>query len=446
MPEPIISISGLRGIVGSELTPWTAVRYAAAFCSQCRPGPIVLSRDGRTSGAMFADAIAAAVLGCGRECLDLGIAATPTVGVEVRRLQAAGGIQVSASHNPPEYNGMKLFGPDGRVIPGDLGQRVLEAYRSSTLPWSDTEHIGNRTPIIDPHAEHLDLVLATVDRDAIRKSHFQVLVDSNHGAGSLLAVRLLHALGCGVTLMGETPDGRFEHPPEPIAENLSLVGGRVVEERLHIGFCQDPDADRLAIIDESGNYIGEEFTSVLCMMRALMLRRGPLVTNCASSNMTSFLAAKHGVSFFRSKVGEANVVDAMLKHHALYGGEGSGGPIDPRVGLIRDSFVGMAQVLDLMASTGKSISELVQTLPSMVMIKDKMSISKEKLLQSIEVLRSGLNAESISTEDGIRLDWPDAWLLLRGSNTEPIVRLIAEAPTQTLARDLIDRAKSLMDA
>jgi phosphomannomutase len=441
MPEPIISISGLRGVIGSELTPEIAVRYAAAFCSQANPGPIALSRDGRTTGPMLVDAIAATILGCGRECLDLGVCATPTAGVAIRHLKAAGGIQVSASHNPPEYNGMKLFGSDGRVVPGDIGTRVLEAYRNHVRPWAPTESIRSRTAVTDPHAPHLERILATVDVAAIRKRHFQVLVDSNHGAGAILARRLLEKLGCGVTILGETADGHFEHPPEPISENLAHVGSAVTENALDVGFCQDPDADRLAILDERGRYIGEEYTSVLCMMRALMLGRGPLVTNCASSNMTAYLAAKHQVPFFRSKVGEANVVDVMLAHGALYGGEGSGGPIDPRVGLIRDSFVGMAQVLDLMAATGKSISELVETLPSMAMIKDKMTLSKEQLLASIDALKTHLQADSISTEDGVRLDWPDAWLLLRGSNTEPIVRLIAEAPTHALAQDLIARAK-----
>jgi phosphomannomutase len=394
---------------------------------------------------MLADAIASAIVGCGRDCLDVGVAATPTVGVAIRHLGAAGGVQVSASHNPPEYNGMKLFGSDGRVIPGEIGSRVLNAYRAAICPWVTTERVRCRIPIADPHQAHLDAVLATVDSAAIGKRHFQVLVDSNHGAGAILAKRLLDRLGCGVTLLGETPDGLFEHPPEPIAENLQHVGATVTEQRLDVGFCQDPDADRLAILDERGRYIGEEYTSVLCMMRTMMQRRGPLVTNCASSNMTAYLAALHQVPFFQSKVGEANVVDAMLAHGAIYGGEGSGGPIDPRVGLIRDSFVGMAQVLDLMAATGKTISELVDTLPSMVMIKDKMTLSKDRLLESIERLTLRMQADSVSTLDGVRLDWPDAWLLLRGSNTEPIVRLIAEAPTPELARSLIERAKAIVD-
>ncbi|MEQ1825675.1 MAG: phosphoglucosamine mutase [Pirellula sp.] len=444
MPDPIISISGLRGIVGSELTPIVASNYAAAFCCQSPYGSIAMARDGRMSGPMLADAIAATIVAHGRICLDLGVAATPTVGAYVRHSKAAGAIQISASHNPPPYNGMKLIGPDGRVLPGEPGTRVLEAYQRRSTDWRASDALGSRTLVADPHACHLDLVLATVDADAIRKRGFRVLLDCNHVAGSVLGVRLLEALGCDLEVLGGVSDGRFSHPPEPISENLTGVSPRVCKEGFDVGFCQDPDADRLAIIDEQGRFIGEEYTAVLCKMRALMIRKGPLVTNCASSNMTKLLADRFDVPFFRSKVGEANVVETMLLHGALYGGEGSGGPIDPRVGLIRDSFVGIAQLLDLMAAANATVSSLVDQLPKLFMIKDKMSLSKEKLNASISILESELQADSISELDGIRLDWDGAWLLLRGSNTEPIVRLIAESGSEEHSRALIERAKTLI--
>jgi len=446
MPEPIISISGLRGIVGSELTPVIASHFAAAFCTESPKGPIAIARDGRASGGMLADAIAATVVGHGRNCLDLGVASTPTVGAFVRKVKAAGAIQISASHNPIAYNGMKLFSPEGRVLPSEPGNRVLNAYRSNRSNWTWVESLGNRESVENSHAYHLELVLATVDVEAIRKCRYRVLLDSNHGAGSVLGKQLLSELGCDTLVFGETPDGHFAHPPEPLAENLVTVSPEVASGGYCVGFCQDPDADRLAIIDENGHVIGEEYTSVLCMKRAMMLTKGPLVTNCASSSMTRWLAAQNGVSFFQSKVGEANVVDTMLANNAIYGGEGSGGPIDPRVGLIRDSFVGIAQVLDLMTATRKSVSQLVGELPRFSMIKDKMVLSKERLNASITKLSDQLQAESLSTQDGIRLDWADSWLLLRGSNTEPIVRLIAESPSDARSRALIDRAKELIES
>jgi len=444
MPEPIISISGLRGIVGSELTPAVASNFVAAFCTQAPAGPMAVARDGRSSGPMFFDAIAAAIVGHGRICLDLGVASTPTVGAFVRESKSAGAIQISASHNPPAYNGMKLFSPEGRILPSQPGTRVLQAYRQNQSDWQATESLKARVRVEDPHDGHLKLILATVDVGSIRRCNFRVLLDSNHGAGSVLGRRLLEALGCEFLILGETPDGDFSHPPEPLAENLITVSPLVEQKGFQIGFCQDPDADRLAIIDEIGHFIGEEYTSVLCMKRALMLRSGPLVTNCASSNMTKWLAEKHGVPFEQSKVGEANVVDVMQLHDALYGGEGSGGPIDPRVGFIRDSFVGMAQVLDLMAARQIKLSELVSELPRWAMIKDKMILTKDQLAESIDKLASELKAESVSNADGIRLDWDDSWLLLRGSNTEPIVRLIAETTSEDHSKALIARAKHII--
>jgi phosphomannomutase len=446
MPEPIISISGLRGIVGTELTPLIAAKFASAFCTQAPAGPIAIARDGRQSGPMLAGSIAAAICGHGRDCLDLDVASTPTLGAYVRFAKAAGAIQISASHNPPAYNGMKLFSPEGRVLPSEPGTRVLSAYQSNQFDWQPADSVGVRKSIADGHCYHLDLVLATVDIDAIRRHRFRVLLDSNHGAGAVLGRRLCESLGCSVTVLGEIPDGCFEHPPEPLSENLITVSPRVAKEGFDIGFCQDPDADRLAMIDHQGNFLGEEFTAVLCMMRALMKQNGPLVTNCASSSMTEWLAAKHGVPFYRSKVGEANVVDKMLSTNALYGGEGSGGPIDPRVGLIRDSFVGIAQVLDLMAATGKSVSDLALQLPQLAMIKDKMTLGKEQLNESMAKLADELKADTISNEDGVRLDWADRWLLLRGSNTEPIVRIIAESPSKHESQALIDSAKQVIQA
>jgi phosphomannomutase len=444
MSEPIISISGLRGIVGAELSPIVASHFTAAFCTQTPPGPIVIARDGRASGPMLADAIASTIVGHGRNCIDLGVASTPTVGAFVRDSHAAGAIQISASHNPPPYNGMKLFGSEGRILPSEPGLRVLNAYRLKQSDWKSVENLGLRESIEDPHAGHLQRVLDTVDIEAIRQRRFKVLLDSNHGAGSILGVRLLESLGCQTTAMGSSPDGKFEHPPEPLAENLTGISPRVAVEGFDVGFCQDPDADRLAIIDEQGRFIGEEYTAVLCMMRVLMVRKGALVTNCASSSMTQWLAMQHGVPFHRSKVGEANVVDMMQNQQAIYGGEGSGGPIDPRVGFIRDSFVGIAQVLDLMTATGSTISQLVDKLPKLHMIKDKMTLDKEQLERSTSQLASELKAESISDQDGIRLDWSDAWLLLRGSNTEPIVRIIAESNSEDKTRKLIERAKRVI--
>jgi phosphomannomutase len=288
--EPIISVSGLRGIVGQSLTPEVAIRYAVAFSVLSPAGPLVITRDSRPSGAMLAEALHAALHAAGRATIDAGIAATPTTGILVRQLGAAGGIQISASHNPPAYNGLKLFSAEGRVIPSPAGAKVLEQYRTGTAAWASHDRLGTRQAAQDTLSSHLDAVLATVHVDRIRQQRFRVLLDSNHGAGGLLGRHLLDELGCEVTLVGGTPDGQFEHPAEPTAENLASVLEAVPAAGADVGFCQDPDADRLAVIDASGRYLGEEYTLALCVAHVLERRRGPIVANCSTSRMAEDIA------------------------------------------------------------------------------------------------------------------------------------------------------------
>jgi len=446
MPEPIISVSGLRGVVGESLTPETAIRYAAAFAAVAPPGPIVLARDSRPSGRMLAGAINSGLEALGRSTINAGIAATPTTGVLVRHLGAAGGIQITASHNPSPYNGLKLFSAAGRVVPAGLGEKVLQQYRTSGPAWVSHERLGTGELLIDTQSAHLALVLALVQRERIRARKFRVLLDSNHGAGGPLGRRLLEELGCTVTILGEVTDGQFAHTPEPTAENLSSVCSQVTAAGADIGFCQDPDADRLAVIDAVGRYVGEEYTVALCVEHVLRHAKGPIVTNCSSSRMAQDLAERAGVPFFRSAVGEANVVDCMLANGAIFGGEGNGGPIHPQIGLVRDSFVGMALLLDAMAERKLSIGAMADALPRYEIVKTKISLAKEKIPAALAALESHFADAVPDRLDGLRLDWPDRWLLVRGSNTEPIVRAIAEAPTAEIAQQLCDEAARVVRA
>ena len=446
MAEPIISVSGLRGIVGDTLTPEVAIRYVTAFAAIAPPGAVLVGRDSRASGRMFAEAICAGLQAVGRDTLDIGIAATPTLGVLVRRCQAAGGIQITASHNSSPYNGLKLFSAEGRVIPAGLGREVLERYRGFLPGWVLYDRLGKGQTLEDTLSAHLAAVLALVDAERIRDRHFRVLLDSNRGAGSLLGRRLLDELGCDVTVLGEAPDGQFEHPPEPTSENLAGVQSLVAQARADIGFCQDPDADRLAVIDSSGRYLGEEYTVALCVDHVLRHARGPVVINCSSSRMSQDVAERHGVPLVRSAVGEANVVDAMLAHGAVFGGEGNGGPIHPKVGLVRDSFVGMALLLDAMAQQNRGIGPLADDLPRYEIVKTKTSLPPEKIPAALDALERHFHDAQADRLDGLRLDWPGRWLLVRGSNTEPIVRAIAEAPTAQEAQRLCDAARAVMAA
>lgn len=447
--EPIISVSGLRGIVGESLTPEVAVRYVAAFTATLPDGPVVVARDGRTTGPMLAAAVHSALLASGRPVLDAGICATPTVGVLVKAKGAAGGVQISASHNPLSYNGLKLFNGDGRVIPAGPGREVLAAYRAGKTAWAAYDRVGDVEPIADTTADHLSRLMATLDAETIRRCQFRALLDSNAGAGSILGRLLLESLGCQVTLLGGEPTGRFEHPPEPTADNLQSVCRKVVAARCQIGFCQDPDADRLAIIDEGGRYVGEEYTLAICLDHVLRLlspgvHAGPVVTNCATSRMAHDLAKKYHVPFFRSAVGEANVVDEMLRRGAIFGGEGNGGPIDPRVVLVRDSFVGIAQVLDAMASRNLPVSKLADELPRYEIRKTTVQLASERLPAALDALEKHFGDAQADRLDGLRLDWSDRWLIVRGSNTEPIVRAIAEAPTAAEAEDLCRGAATVV--
>jgi phosphomannomutase len=442
--EPIISVSGLRGIVGETLTPEVAIRYAAALASLAPPGKIVITRDGRASGEMLSGAIQAGLHAVGRPTLDAGVAATPTTGALVREFHAAGGIQISASHNPAPYNGLKLFSAEGRVIPAEPGQKVLARYRTGTIDWVPHDRLGTRLVQPDSTSAHLQAVLATVDVSRIRGCRLGVLLDSNHGAGGLLGRRLLEELGCRLSLLGEQPNGQFVHPPEPTAQNLAGVLSAVTTAGADVGFCQDPDADRLAVIDESGRYLGEEYTLALCVDHLLRQRKGPIVTNCSTSRMSEDLARRHGVPFYRSAVGEAHVVDAMLKHDAVFGGEGNGGPIDPRVGLVRDSFVGMAQVLSAMAGRQMTISRLADELPRYQIVKTKIALPPDKVPSALDALERHFADASTDRLDGLRLDWPGCWLLVRASNTEPIVRAVAEAETTEEACRLCEEAGDVL--
>ncbi len=444
MTEPIISVSGLRGIVGESLTPEVAMRYAAAFAASAPPGEILVGRDSRPSGRMLSLAVHAGLQAVGRTTIDAGIVATPTAGVLLRHYKAAGAIQITASHNPLPYNGLKLFSAEGRVIPAAPGREVLERYRGDTPAWLPHDRLGNGRRVDDTITAHLLAVLATVDAERIRKCRFRVVLDSNHGAGAILGRRLLHELACRLTVLGEEPNGQFAHPAEPTAENLAGVLHAVADAGADVGFCQDPDADRLAVIDQSGCYLGEEYTLAMCINHVLRQRKGPIVTNCSSSRMSEDLAEHYDAPFFRSAVGEANVADAMLAHQAIFGGEGNGGPIDPRVGYVRDSFVGMALLLDAMAARQMTIRLLADELPRYEIVKTKVSFPPAKFPAALDAMEQRFPDATADRLDGLRFDWPGRWLLVRGSNTEPIVRAIAEAPTAAEASSLCEAAAQVL--
>jgi phosphomannomutase len=436
----IVSVSGVRGIIGDGLTPQSTLAFASAFAKHTGGGPIVVSRDGRPSGVVLWHAVVAGLTAGGCVVHDLGVAATPTVGLAVKSIGAAGGVQITASHNPAEWNGLKLFGPDGRVLSAAEGLRVKSLFESGARRDVPHGQLGTVLEKRDAAATHRDRVLELVGAAKIRSAGLTAFVDGNGGAGGPLARDLLQSLKVTTVCHGCDADGFFLHQPEPTAENLRAIATLVPHHNADIGFALDPDSDRLALIDENGTYIGEELTLALAVWFRLKQQPGSVVVNMSTSRLTADIAGRFGVACHRSAVGEANVADRMLEVGAVIGGEGNGGVIDPRVGLVRDPFIGMGLILNLMAETGKPLSALVGELPSYYIVKDKYSVSTERLPALYSAMATRWPGVSADRQDGLRLDWPDRWVHVRPSNTEPIVRVIAEAPkaedAQALCRDV----------
>jgi phosphomannomutase len=393
---------------------------------------------------MLRHAVIAGLQACGCEVVDLGIAPTPTVGLAVRKLDAAGAIQITASHNPAPWNGMKLFGNDGAVLTATKGKVIKEIFDKNSFVFVPHDKIGRLQECTQAEDWHRARVRELVDVARLRAAKYRVLLDANAGAGGPLGQALLDSLGAQPTILGGQPDGNFAHPPEPIAENLTTILPLVAQQKVSIGFVLDPDADRLALIDEQGRYIGEELTLALAALCRLKQERGPVVINMSSSRVTEDIANRFGVPCHRAAVGEANVVEKMREVGAVLGGEGNGGVIDPRVGWVRDPYIGMGLILQLLADTGKTVSQLVAELPSYTIVKDKYTVAKELLPKLNADLEARWPEAKANRVDGLRLDWPDRWLHVRSSNTEPIVRVIAEAPRADDALQLCKEVGALL--
>ncbi|HKB01237.1 MAG TPA: phosphoglucosamine mutase [Gemmataceae bacterium] len=444
LPDLIVSVSGIRGIIGQSLTPDAACRFATALGTYLKGGRVVLSRDSRPSGLMLRSAVIAGLSAAGCSVEDIGIAPTPTVGIAVRQLGAAGGIQITASHNPAPWNGLKMFGPDGAVLAADRGRQVQQLFEGGGLKYAPWDGIGAARATPDVTEEHIRLVCDAVSAATIHAAGFRVLLDGNGGAGGPLGANLLRQLGCEVVEHACDSDGVFVHEAEPIPAHLVDVGPQVVRSEAAVGFVLDPDADRLALIDETGTCVSEELTLALAVKYRLQQKRGPVVVNMSTSRVVEDIAREAGCEFLRSAVGEANVVAGMRAAGAVIGGEGNGGVIDPRIGWVRDPFVGMAMILNLMADQGQKLSELVAALPSYAMLKTKYTVPKERLSAALEAIEKRWPDAKVNKQDGLRLDWPDRWVHVRPSNTEPVVRVIAESPTEAETKQLCDDAAACL--
>ncbi|MEX0652903.1 MAG: phosphoglucosamine mutase [Phycisphaeraceae bacterium] len=439
----MLSVSGARGIVGQSLTPPMIARYAAAVGSWLReqsdadqPTHVVLGRDSRPSGPLCECAAVAGLLSVGCRVTCLGIASTPGVAVMVRHLHAQGGIVITASHNPIIWNGVKAIRGDGVAPTADQARQIIDRFESDRLDYVDVhglQPVAFTDAVVDVHR---DAILPYIDVDAIRQAGLRVVVDSVHGAGGRETAALLDALGVECIHYYAEPTGQFPHPPEPTAEHLTELCQQVAHHGAAAGFAQDPDADRLAIVDETGRYIGEEYTLAMCA-RHLLKQGDVAVANLSTSRMIDDVAAAVGARVERTAVGEANVAEGMREHEAVIGGEGNGGVILPGVCHIRDSLVGIALVLEMLAKRKLPLSKLVAETPAYAILKDKVPVDADLVKKLGPTLRDEFADVKVDEQDGVRLDWPDRWVHVRASNTEPILRLIAEARDADTAAALL---------
>ena len=446
MTTRILSISGLRGVVGDGLDPMYVSEFSGAFGTMMSGGRIVVARDGRSTGTVMYHAVVSGLLAAGCEVLDAGICTTPSCGVLVQHLRAAGGLQITASHNPIEWNGLKPFSPDGSVFNRDLGRQLIQILEDNEIVWKDWSGTGRLTSISDPASPHIERVLKLVNQKVIRQHKFKVVLDCNHGSGATCGPQLLEHLGCEVMVLGGTPDGRFEHIPEPVEQNLADLCQAVVAHGADAGFAQDPDADRLAIVDNTGRYIGEELTLGLAADHILATRKGPFVVNASTSQITADIAKQHGCQFHRAFVGEAHVCTKMRAVGAVLGGEGNGGVIEPRVGYVRDSLVSMAYVLDGLAARQCTLESWADALPFYTIVKEKVACKPDAIADVCDALRTTFTDGEAKEGDGLRLEWDDRWVQVRASNTEPILRIIAEAPETEDAKALCRRAMEVVNS
>lgn len=446
----MVSVSGVRGRVGDALTPEVVATFAAAFgawASRSGNRRIVVGRDSRVSGPMFTRIVHGALESVGCTVIDIGMVPTPTIQLAVEHHHAAGGLGITASHNPIEWNALKFIGPSGLFLSAEEGAQMRRLLDDG-IPRATWDTLGTIRKDDEAVSRHIRQILALpwLNVAGIRSRGFRVALDCCHGAGSVIMPALLTELGCEVFAINMEADGRFHRPPEPVAENLGELETLVKSTSADIGFATDPDVDRLALVLDDARAPGEDYTLAFAVRAVLTHQSGPVVTNLSTSRVVSDVAREFGVPFKFASVGEVNVALAMRSAGAVIGGEGNGGVILPELHLGRDAPLGAALMLQLMLQEGRPLSALKADRPSYVIVKDKLDRPNAPLDTVYAALQSAFPEASADTQDGLRLDWPDRWVHLRPSGTEPVVRVIAEAPTRELAQELISQAREPLSA
>lgn len=431
----IVGISGVRGIVGETLTPELLTRLGAAFGTYIHGGKVVVGMDTRTSGPMIKYAVVSGLLSTGCTVVDLNISTTPSCQLMIRELNADGGIIISGSHNPAEWNALKFFRSDGIYLNEREARDFLNIYYQGDFYKSSWDKIK---PVVEETAteKHIEKVLRLVDVESIRKKRIKVAIDCCNGAGSIITPQLLESLGCEVIKIHCEPNGFFPHNPEPTFINLGDLANKVFETGADIGFAQDPDADRVAIIPEDGKILSEEYTLSIVTKFILGRKRGPVVTNLSTTRMLDDIAKEYGCEVIRTPVGEVNVAEKMKELNAIIGGEGNGGVIYPELQYARDSLIAISLILEYMAKSNRSILEIVNEIPKYYIEKRKVECDRGEAIKILEKMKQKYKNEDVNLQDGIRVDWEDSWLHIRPSNTEPVIRVIVESRSKKKTVDI----------
>ncbi len=441
-----IGISGVRGVVGESFTPELAVAFAQAFGTYLDAGRILVCRDTRASGPMVHAAVLSGLLAAGCEVVDLGVCPTPSLQLAAPWLGAEGGISITAGHNPEPWNALKFVRRDGLYLNAAQADELLDIFHQGEFSKAAWQHIRSGVAREDAVSHHLGVLSRAFDVDAIRARRLRVAVDCCNSSCSLLSPRWLGALGCEVLAVNDDPEAPFPHAPEPNRQTMAQLRAVVLAGRADIGFAHDADGERVGVVAERGEILSEEATLVLAARYVLGRERGPVVANLSSTQALDAVARAFGCPVYRSKIGEANVTEEMARRGAVVGGEGNGGVIYPRINFARDSLVGMALVLHLLAETGRTVSELLAELPRPFMVKEKIACRSDRIRAALAAVRDAYAPLPMDLRDGVKVTTPDGWFLVRGSNTEPIIRVVAEAETEARARTLAEEVTARVRA
>ncbi len=458
----IKSISGIRGTIGGKvgenLTPIDAVKFGCAYGSWLKDNSndsdisVVIGRDARISGEMIQNLVQNSLISLGINVVDLGLSTTPTVELMVKEYNASGGIVITASHNPAEWNALKLLDKNGEFLNSQSGEEIIKISENDSYVFSEINDLGTISKTKDSMKKHIDSILNLdiVNTDLIKKTNLKVVVDGVNSSGGIIVPMLLNELGIDYSTIYCDPSGDFQHNPEPLKKNLNDLCQRVVEERANLGIAVDPDVDRLVFICEDGEVFGEENTLVACADYVLSKNPGPTVSNLSSSRALNDITKSYNQSYYTSAVGEVNVVSKMKSKKAVIGGEGNGGVIYPKSHYGRDAIVGIGLFLSLLCERKIKVSELLSSYPKYYMTKEKITISSDVNLDDILIdLSKKYESEHVNTIDGLKIDFEESWVHLRKSNTEPIIRIYSEAKTLEKSIDLVkniqEEIKSLIN-